>query len=143
MAGPLSIPQRLRVIHAIREAEKDSSGEIRVHIQGKVKGDIMAAAAKKFIELGVDKTRLKNGALFFIAVKDRKLAVLGDTGISSVVPKDFWESTVKIMTERLSAGDLTGALEDGIKNAGHALKKYFPHQKNDKNELPDDISVQS
>jgi uncharacterized membrane protein len=129
-----------RVVKAIEDAERDTSGEIRVHLQHRVKGDIFAAAKARFEELGMTATEQRNGVLFYIALKQRQFAVLGDQGIDERVPDGFWEETVATMREHFAAGDLVGGLEAGIRQAGKALKEFFPYQSDDVNELSDEIS---
>lgn len=132
--------EQKRLVDAIKVAETNTSGEIRLHIQKTCKEDVFAAAQKKFEELGMTATEQRNGVLFFMAIKDKTFAVLGDQGINELVPDDFWESTVAIMTEYFKNKDLVGGLEKGILKAGEALKSFFPYQSDDVNELSDEIS---
>ncbi len=138
--SPSSAEFQQRITAAIQAAEHDTSGEIRVHIQHRVKGDIFAVAKARFEELGMTATEQRNGVLFYIAVKDRQFAVLGDQGINDRVPPGFWENTVATMREHFAQGDLAGGLEAGIREAGRALKEFFPYQSDDVNELSDEIS---
>lgn len=138
--SPSSAEFQQRITAAIRAAEHDTSGEIRVHIQHRVKGDIFAVAKARFEELGMTATEQRNGVLFYIALKSRQFAVLGDQGINDRVPADFWANTVATMREHFAQGDLAGGLEAGIREAGRALKEFFPYQSNDVNELSDEIS---
>lgn len=137
---PTSPEFQQRVTAAIEDAERDSSGEIRVHIQNHVKGDIFAAARKRFEKLGMTATELRNGVLFYVAVKDHRFAVLGDRGIDERVPDDFWQETVEVMRGHFARDDLAGGLEAGIRQAGQALKEFFPYQSDDVNELSNEIS---
>jgi uncharacterized membrane protein len=137
---PTSPEFQQRVTAAIEDAERDTSGEIRVHIQDRVKGDIFAAARKRFEELGMAATEQRNGVLFYLAVKDHRFAVLGDQGIDERVPDGFWQETVDTMRGFFAQDDLVGGLEAGIRQAGKALKEYFPYQRDDVNELSDEIS---
>jgi len=141
MAQLISKSDEERIVNAVKGAEKDTSGEIRVHLQTRVKEDIFTVAKKKFADLGMTATELRNGVLIFIALKDRKFAVLGDQGINDRVPDDFWESTVAKMTDFFSKDDLAGGVEAGLREAGRVLKEYFPYQSDDVNELSDEISV--
>jgi uncharacterized membrane protein len=125
---------------AIREAERDTSGEIRVHIDNRCKGDVLDRAAWWFEKLEMHKTEKRNGVLFYLAVKDRKFAILGDAGINAVTPGDFWDHIKEKMLEHFSAGAFAEGLSTGIRMAGKELKSSFPHQKDDVNELPDEIS---
>ena len=86
------------------------------------------------------KTELRNGVLFYLAVKDRKFAILGDSGINAVTPDNFWDDIKQRMAGHFAEKDFTGGLREGILMAGDALKEQFPHQKDDVNELSDEIS---
>lgn len=137
---PTSPEFQRRITAAIEAAERDTSGEIRVHIQNRVKGDLFAAAKKRFEELGMTATEQRNGVLFYIAMKDHRFVVLGDQGINERVPEGFWQETVEVMSGHFAQGDLAGGLEAGIRQAGKALQEYFPRQHDDVNELNDEIS---
>lgn len=137
---PTSPEFQRRVTAAIEDAERDTSGEIRVHIQNHVRGDLYAAARKRFEDLGMTATEQRNGVLFYLAVKDRNFAVLGDRGIDERVPDGFWQETVDTMRGFFALGDLAGGLEAGIRQAGQALREFFPRQHDDVNELSDEIS---
>ncbi len=129
-----------QIAKAIREAERNTSGEIRVHIEGKCKGDVMDRAAYLFEKLEMHKTELRNGVLFYIAIKDKKFAILGDVGINRVTPEDFWDKIKEKMVEQFMAGQFTTGLSEGIKMAGEQLQEHFTYQEDDVNELSDDIS---
>ena len=139
--SPISNRDGDRIVEAIKKAEKNTSGEIRVHIQRRLFGDIMESARKKFILLGLDRTELKNGVLFYISFKDKKIAVLGDSGIDAVVPPDFWQATIDLMLEYFRKDDIVGGIEAGVEHAGNALAKFFPFKPDDKNEVSDELSV--
>lgn len=125
---------------AIAEAELNTSGEIRVHIEGKCKSDLLDRAAYIFEKLAMHKTEKRNGVLFYLAVKDRKFAILGDTGINKVTTDNFWDNIKERMSEFFKEGKFSDGLTEGIKMAGEQLKVHFPYQQDDVNELPDDIS---
>lgn len=131
---------KLQIGNAIRAAELNTSGEIRLHIEKFCKGDVLDRAAYIFEKLQMHKTNLRNGVLFYLAVEDRKFAILGDAGINQKVPKDFWEETTETVLSRFKEGNLSEGLERGIIMAGEQLKEHFPYQKDDVNELSDDIS---
>jgi uncharacterized membrane protein len=128
------------IVNAIRTAETNTSGEIRVHIENHCNGDLMNRAASVFALLDMHKTALRNGVLFYLAVKDKKFAILGDAGINKVVPSDFWEQIKMQMKSAFAQHDFAQGLATGILTAGEQLKKNFPYQSNDVNELSDDIS---
>lgn len=125
---------------AILDAELNTSGEIRVHLQKKCTGEILDCAADIFKKLGMDKTALRNGVLIYLAIENNSFAIIGDSGINAVVPTDFWESTKLIMINHFREGRFTEGLVAAIEKAGEQLKKHFPYSKDDINELSDDIS---
>lgn len=129
-----------KIIAAIKTAEQNTSGEIRIHITPNCKGDIATQAKKVFFKLNMDKTRLRNGVLICLVANKRQFFILGDQGIHEKVPEDFWESTSEIMAKYFKKGDFVTGLTKGILMAGEQLKTHFPHLKDDVNELPDEIS---
>ncbi len=133
--------EKNRILEAIREAEKETSGEIRLHLEEKVKEDIYAQAVKVFEKIGMTRTQQRNGVLIFLATGNRKFVILGDKGIDSVVPDDFWEDVVRTMTGYFAGGKFCEGVCEGIKLAGEKLKSHFPYRKDDVNELPDEIST--
>lgn len=132
--------QQAHIRAAIKEAEEATSGEIRVHIETRLSGDVLDRAAWIFEKIGMYKTANRNAVLFYLAVTNRKFAIIGDRGINAVVPKGFWDEIKILMGKEFSEGNFTQGLIRGIKMAGLQLKEHFPHQPNDVNELPDDIS---
>ncbi len=132
--------QKKDIQQAILNAELDTSGEIRVHIENTCTGDIFDRASYLFKELNIHKTERRNGVLFYLAVKDRKFAILGDKGINKVVTDDFWDDIRKILRDNFRDGEFTKGLVDGITLVGTKLKKHYPYQTGDINELPDEIS---
>lgn len=137
----LTTDQEQEIIEAIRTAEKNTSGEIRVHLEPHCEYDAFERAADVFDHLGMSETEQRNGVLIYVAVEDRTLVIIGDSGINDVVATDFWESTKDRIIDQFKAGDMKQGLVDGILKAGEQLKKHFPYQEGDTNELPDDISV--
>lgn len=132
--------QQADILKAVKQAELNTSGEIRVHIENKCEGDVLARSAYIFKKLGMTKTKQRNGVLFYLAVEHRKFAVLGDAGIDKVVPENFWDDVKTNMLTYFKKGLFTEGLTQGIHQAGELLKTHFPYQKDDKNELPDDVS---
>ncbi len=132
--------QKERIARAIRDAELNTSGEIRVHLERKCKEDVLDRAAFLFEKLGMHKTALRNGVLFYLAINDRKFAILGDAGINAVTEENFWDDVKSSVTEEFREGRFVEGLETGIRMAGNKLKEHFPYQDGDVNELPDDIS---
>lgn len=129
-----------QIVQAIKEAELNTSGEIRVHIETKCKSDVLDEAAYIFEKLNMHKTEQRNGVLFFLSVEDRQFAILGDAGINAKVPKGFWDSVRdEVITNFKNQAFATG-LSKGILMAGEKLKTYFPYQSDDVNELDDELS---
>jgi uncharacterized membrane protein len=128
------------IVEAIRMAEKNTSGEIRVHIEKTTSMDAYDRAMEVFHELKMDETELKNGVLIYLAVEDRHFVICGDKGINDVVQDDFWNCTRDIMVTEFKKGDFKQGLIDGISRAGEQLQKYFPWQEGDTNELSNEIS---
>ncbi len=135
--------EKEKIIAAIKEAELNTSGEVKVHVEELCsEADPLERAKEVFSYLSLDKTAQRNGVLFYLAHGDRKFAVLGDIGIDKVVPAHFWESTRDALRVSFSQGNFSEGLQTGIKEAGLQLKKYFPFQKDDINEISDDISTE-
>jgi uncharacterized membrane protein len=132
--------EQKQIVDAVKQAELNTSGEIKVHIERKCKEDVLDHAAFMFEKLEMHKTELRNGVLIYLAVEDRQLAILGDTGINLKVPKGFWEEVRDVMINHFKNGDFAQGLSDGIIKAGEQLKTHYPYQKGDVNELSDDIS---
>jgi uncharacterized membrane protein len=132
--------QKEDIKQAILNAELDTSGEIRVHIENTCEGDVLDRAAYIFQKLKIHKTELRNGVLFYLALKNRKFSVIGDEGINKVVPDDFWEELRNKMLNYFRDGQFTEGLVEGMITIGKYLKKRFPYQTNDVNELSDEIS---
>jgi uncharacterized membrane protein len=138
---PFSKTDQERIVAAIRNAEMATSGEVRVHIeQSCPETDVMERAKQVFAQLGMHQTALKNGVLFYLAFGDRKFAVLGDKEIDKRVPAGFWDAIRDQMRAHFVKEAFSEGLSTGIEQAGQQLKKYFPRQDNDTNELSDDIS---
>lgn len=127
------------VAEAISAAEKNTSGEIRLFIENTCPDDVLDRAAFIFHKIGMDKTQEHNGVLFYLAMDSHKFAILGDAGINTKVPKDFWHEIKLQMQMHFAEGDFVKGLEKGIRMAGEALQQYFPYMKDDKDELSNEI----
>lgn len=125
---------------SIKEAEMTTSGEIRIHIETSLAGDVLDRAAWIFKRLGMHETEERNGVLFYLAVENKKFAIIGDWGINAKVPENFWNEIRVVLEKDFINGKFAEGLAKGILMAGQQLKEHFPHSKNDVNELPDDIS---
>jgi uncharacterized membrane protein len=136
----LTKEEEQEIIEAIRVAEENTSGEIRVHIEKTTSKAHFDRALEVFYELKMNETQLQNGVLFYFAVEDQSFAICGDKGINDVVAADFWDCTKDKMTEQFRTGKFKQGIVDGILNAGQQLKKYFPWAEGDTNELSNEIS---
>ncbi|WP_431163595.1 TPM domain-containing protein [Flagellimonas beolgyonensis] len=136
----LTAEEEQEIIDAIVEAERNTSGEIRVHIEASAKIDHFSRAQQLFHFLKMDNTKEGNGVLIYVAVDDKKFVIYGDTGIDKVVPKGFWESTKNVMASHFQKGNFKQGVVEGILLAGKELEAHFPWNHNDTNELTDAIS---
>jgi len=136
----LSAEQEQIIVNAIKSAEKNTSGEIRVHIEKNTKKPPMERAKEVFEFLKMDQTHLKNGILFYLAIESKQFAIIGDEGIHKVVPNNFWEIVKNKVLTNFAKKNYVKGLEEGIIEVGNQLKAYFPFEKDDINELPDEIS---
>jgi uncharacterized membrane protein len=132
--------EKKQITTAIGNAELNTSGEIRLHVERKCPEDVLDRAAYWFEQLAMHKTGQRNGVLFYLAVDDHKFAILGDAGINAKVPDNFWETIKALMVSKFEEGQFADGLSDGILMAGEQLKAHFPYQKDDINELSDEIS---
>ncbi len=132
-----------RVVEAIKQAEMNTSGEIKVHIENRCKGNVEERSIAVFNRLKLNETKLRNGVLIYLSVKDHKFAILGDEGINKVVEDGFWNDVKDLMLNLFREGRITEGLEQGIQRCGEKLKTYFPYQTDDINEIPDDISYEN
>ncbi len=135
----LSEKDQEKIKNSIEWAEKATSGEIRVCLEKHCKDDPYERAIKCFYDLEMNNTKLKNGVLVYLAIEDHKLAIIGDEGINKLVPDNFWVSTKDLMINYFKTGDYAEGISVGIIEAGKQLKKFFPYDSDDVNELSDDI----
>ena len=132
--------ERKQIVDSIKQAEFKSSGEIKVHIENTFKGEVLDRAAQVFKQLEMHKTELRNGVLIYLAIKDRKFAVIGDAGINKVVGNNFWDEAKDLMLSEFKNQAFAKGLCEGISKIGEQLTAFFPRSKDDLNELSDDIS---
>ena len=132
-----------RVVEAIQQAERNTSGQIKVHIENFCHINVERRSLMVFKHLKMNKTKQRNGVLIYLAVKDHKFAILGDEGINKVVGNDFWNDVKDLMMSHFKEGRFADGLEQGIQRCGEKLKAYFPHQNDNTNEIPDEISYEN
>ena len=132
-----------QVVEAIKRAELNTSGEIKVHIENHCRGDVEERSLFVFNHLKMNETKQRNGVLIYLAVKDHKFAILGDEGINNVVEADFWNDIRDLMAADFKKGRFADGLVQGIQRCGEKLKTYFPYQSDDVNEIPNEISYEN
>jgi uncharacterized membrane protein len=142
MTNPLTPEQEAALVAAIKQAEVTTSGEIRVHLEDTCPTpEPLDRAAQVFADLAMHKTAQRNGVLFYMAWESRQFAVIGDIGINSMVPDDFWETTKETVLQLFRAERYVSGLEQGVRMVGEQLQRYYPYNAaTDKNELDDSIS---
>ena len=128
------------IIQAIQQAEKMTSGEIRVHLEPTIYKDVHERALEVFHTLEMGKTDFHNGVLFYLAVESKAFAIYGDKGINRLVPDNFWESTKEIVLSHFKKNEFKTGIIKGILETGKQLQQHFPRTANDNNELSDEIS---
>jgi uncharacterized membrane protein len=133
---------------SVIDVESRTSGQIRIHVEPRVPrkrfgrpGDPLERAKQVFTRLGMNRTRKRHGVLIYLAVKDRKLAIVGDEGIHARVSDDYWVSVRDLLVERLRRGPLGAGIVAAVEDVGGVLAHHFPHQPDDVDELPDDVSL--
>lgn len=136
----LTASQEQAIVEAIRKAELLTSGEIRVHLESSCI-DPISRAQELFHLLKMDNTKEENGILFYVAVDDKKFALIGDRGIHKQVGDDFWNAVRDVVLSRFRESEFQNGLIEGIELVGKKLAVYFPWQHDDENELPNEISV--
>ncbi len=129
-----------RIVQAIKAAEAQTSGEIRVYIQrGFLDEDPVITSQRNFQELGMHKTRERNAVLIFVAPRAQKFAVIGDEGVHQKCGAEFWQELVDSMREHFQKENFTEALVKAIEETGKLLARHFPKTPDDRNELPNEI----
>lgn len=137
----LSKKEEACILDAVRYAELQTSGEVRVHVEGTCEEDNpLDRAAWLFNELGMTKTQLRNGVLVYVALKSKCFCIIGDAGINRVAPEGFWDSARDAMQTCFAQGRKVDGIVEGVRRVGELLKDFFPYQADDVNELPDAIS---
>jgi len=136
----LTKEEEQEIVTAIGIAEKNTSGEIRVHIEKETSIAPFERAVEVFHHLQMEQTQERNGVIIYVAVKSKQFAIYGDKGINEKVPTNFWDSTKDTIISHFKNGNFKHGLIDGILKAGEQLKTHFPYQDADTNELSNEIS---
>lgn len=136
----LTLEEEKEIVAAILVAEKNTSGEIRVHIEATANIDHFSRAQQLFHFLKMDNTKQENGVLLYVAVNDRKFVIYGDSGIDKAVPKGFWDATKNVIGSHFKKGQFKQGIIEGVLKTGKVLEAHFPWNHNDTNELSNAIS---
>lgn len=136
----LTPAEEKEIISAIRTAETNTSGEIRIHIEASSEKEHYERALEVFNLLKMYNTKDANAVLIYVAVKDHKFVIYGDKGINAVVPENFWDVTKDVIQNQFKQGNFKQGIVDGILKAGLELQSHFPWQTDDENELSNEIS---
>ncbi|MDD5259446.1 MAG: TPM domain-containing protein [bacterium] len=136
----LTREEKEKIVAAIKEAEKQTSGEIRVHLEKKTPAPVLERAKELFFKLSLDKTRHKNGILIYLATREKLFAIIGDEGINQAVPAGFWDEIRDIIQKHFKDDNFSDGLVEAIQKVGEKLKAYFPYQTDDRNECPDEVN---
>lgn len=136
----LTASEEEAIVDAIRDAEKNTSGEIRVHIEQNCQGDVYKHAMEVFHYLKMDNTREQNGVLIYVAVDKKAFVICGDKGINNAVGEDFWNTTRDAIARYFKSGAFAEGLIKGIREAGAKLSEHFPWYHGNANELDNSIS---
>ena len=137
----ISAEQEARVVDAIRLAELNTSGEVKVHLERFCKGDALDRAKEKFAKLNLHKTALRNAVIVYVAVEDRKAAIFGDEGIHAKVDADYWKTELDLMLAHFKNGEYAEGLIQVVIDIGEKLKAEFPYNAaTDTNEVSNEIS---
>lgn len=131
-----------RIVDAVRAAEKNTSGEIRVFVtRRKLRGeDVRDQARTEFERLHVGNTELRNGVLFFVVPEEQTFAVIGDEGIHAKCGQNFWDETAAAMETLFREGKFTDGVLAGVQRAGEVLARHYPREAGDRNELSDQVA---
>mgnify|MGYP000908242423 FL=1 len=136
-----STPEKEEILAAVKQAELNTSGEVRVYIEHRCRFvDPIDRAAEVFYSLKMEQTVNRNGVLVYVAVKDRQLAIFADEGIFQKAGADFWKKEVQQMLRDFNIENYALGIATTVKQIGEVLSINFPYEAGtDKNELPDDI----
>ena len=136
----LSVQEEEEIVQAIRQAERNTSGEIRVHIERTTKISHYNRALEVFRMLKMFNTKQENAVLLYIAVEDHKFVIYGDKGIDAVVPENFWDTTKNVIQAHFKKGNFKEGIVEGVLQVGEELKAHFPWSESDEDELPNEVS---
>lgn len=132
-----------KISESIRSAESHTSGEIRVYVAKRCNGEPLETAFKKFKQLGMDKTQLRNGILIYVSVADHKAAIFADEGINETVGKqEFWNEALELMLTQFKHNEIRLGISEGVEKVGELLKEYYPIADDDKNELENEVIIE-
>ncbi len=129
------------IVSAIQNAERSTSGEVRVYVESRCSYmDALDRAVEIFAQMGMQATEERNAVLVYVALKDHQLAVFGDEGIHRKVGYEYWNTEVKKMIMDFNRDNYAKGIAGCVEDIGQALQHFFPYTDKDKNELSDEIT---
>lgn len=139
--GLFTSEEKLEVVRAIKEAELNTSGDIKVHFEKTAKRpDTFGRALQVFADMSMHHTINRNAVLIYLATKDKRFAIVADKGIHDIVPPSFWTHLKKNLEDKFRSDMFAEGLKEAIFLIGQQMKHHFPYFNNDDNELSDEIS---
>ncbi len=136
----LTKEEEQKVVRSVKEAELNTTGEIRVHLENHCADNTLKHAGMVFHEMGMHETEENTGVLLYVAVKDHKIAIVGDKGINAKVPEHFWENIIEQLGNDFKAEKYCDGLCTALETIGSQLADHFPFKEGDIDELPNEIS---
>ncbi len=132
----------------IQKIEKNTSGEIRVCIKRKLgflekKHTMRQVAVNHFTKLKMGNTIDRTGVLFLLVFEERKFEIIADQGINSKIPVPFWDEISGKLSDHFVQGNYLDGILHGLQSIGEILKKEFPARENDKDELSNEVIIES
>ncbi|UKB78996.1 MULTISPECIES: TPM domain-containing protein [Chryseobacterium] len=140
MGNFLTNQQIASLVEAIQSAEDHSTGEIRVHIDSNTENRDAKTAFDVFKKLDMDKTADRNAVLFHVNFEKKYLTIIGDIGIHEKVRQSYWDHLHDYITAEFAKGNYHKALKSAILETGLELKKHFPVEGENPNQLSNEIT---
>jgi len=93
-------------------------------------------ALRQFVEAETFNTVDRTGILLFISNLERRVELLADKGINSLVASETWNEIVANLVNGMRRKQTEAALATAITAIGKVISTHVPRRPDDKNELP-------